>query len=166
MIDGAFALTDQDGHPVTPETYRGRWLLVFFGFTHCRLVCPRNLAKLSGVLDRLGAAADAVVPLYVTVDPERDTPERMKGWLGEHYPRFTGLTGDRASIDAARAGFRVFAQRRALPGDADGYDVPHSSMTYLVDPGGSYRTHFSETLDEETIAARMIQQLSVESSNA
>ena len=165
MIDVAFDLIDHDGRPVTPASYQGRWLLVFFGFTHCRVVCPRNLAKLSAALDRLGAAADAITPLYISVDPERDTLERMKAWLGEHYPRFTGLTGPKAASDAARAAFRVFAQRRALPGDADGYNVPHSALTYLVDPDGHYRTHFSETLDDRTVAERIL-QLNPEFTNA
>ena len=166
MIDVAFALTDHDGRAVAPTSYSGRWLLVFFGFTHCRIVCPRNLAKLSAVLGMLGDAAEAVVPLYVTVDPERDTPARMKAWLGEHYPRFTGLTGDQRAIDAARSGFRVFAQRRDSPGEADGYDVPHSSLTYLVDPAGRFRTHFSEVLDAPTIAGRLLHEFATEGSHA
>lgn len=166
MIDVAFDLIDHDGRPVTPRSYRGRWLLVFFGFTHCRVVCPRNLAKLSTVLDRLGAAAGAITPLYVSVDPERDTPGRMKAWLGECYPRFTGLTGTKAASDAARAGFRVFAERRALPDGEEGYDVPHSALTYLVDPDGRYRTHFSETLDDQTIAERIDQQINPELTHA
>ncbi len=166
MIDATFDLIDHHDRRVTPASYRGRWLLVFFGFTHCRVVCPRNLAKLSAVLDRLGAAADAIVPLYVSVDPERDTPERMEAWLGEHYPRFTGLTGTKAACDAARAGFRVFAERRALAEGGEGYDVPHSALTYLVDPDGRYRAHFSETLDEQTIAERIGQQINPELTHA
>jgi protein SCO1 len=166
MIDVAFALTDHDGYAVTPATYRGRWMLVFFGFTHCKVVCPRNLAKLSVVLEKLGKQAEKIVPLYVSVDPERDTPERMKSWLCEHYPCFTGLTGDKTAADEARAAFRVFAQRRELPDGEEGYDMPHTALTYLVDPEGQYRTHFGETLDANAIAERIIEQFHTESSDA
>jgi protein SCO1 len=162
MIDATFSLIDHCGRPVTAESYRGRWLLVFFGFTHCKVVCPRNLAKLTDVLDRLGEAATNLVPLYISVDPSRDTPERMRSWLGERYPRFTGLTGDQAAIDAVRAGFRVFAQRRDLPKGEEGYDVPHSALTFLIDRNGRYRSHFSEVLDAEAIVERIHQQLSAE----
>ncbi|MBN9036424.1 MAG: SCO family protein [Rhizobiales bacterium] len=150
MIEASFSLLDHDGRRVGPETYRGRWMLVFFGFTHCKVVCPRNLAKLSAMLDGLGPAADDIVPLYITVDPERDTPERMRTWLGEHYPRFTGLTGTREEIDAARRAFRVFAQRRpeTTPGD---YDVPHTAIAYLLDRDGRFRDHFPETRSEAEI---------------
>ena len=152
MIEVSFALTDHDGRAVTPASYRGRWLLIFFGFTHCKVVCPRNLSKLSTVLAMLGDAADEIVPLYISVDPARDTPERMKSWLGEHYPRFTGLTGHQTAVDAARAAFHVFAQRRD---GIEGYDVPHSAITYLVGPDGDFRTHFNEAVSADIIAARI-----------
>lgn len=166
MIDAAFNLTDDEGRTVTQATYEGRWLLVFFGFTNCKVICPRNLAKLSVVLERIGAHADLIVPLYITVDPDRDTPERMKTWLGEHFPRFTGLTGDRAAIDAVRLGFRVFAQRRVLPDGEDGYDVPHTALTFLIDPHGRYRAHFSESLDEQVIADRILGEFQAEGAHA
>jgi len=165
VIEVAFSLVDHEGRAVTPATYRGRWLLVFFGFTHCKVVCPRNLGKLSAVLEALGPDARSVLPLYVSVDPERDTPARMKGWLGENFPRFTGLTGSREAAEAARKAFRVFAARR--PG-ADGsvdYDVPHSAITYLVDPLGHFRDHFPETLDQAMIAERIAGHLSSEAAS-
>lgn len=166
MIDVGFALTDHDERPVDLSSYAGKWLLVFFGFTHCRMVCPRNLAKLSSVLEKLSAIANGIVPLYITVDPERDTPERMKDWLLDHYPRFTGLTGDRTSIDAARSQFRVFAERRASGDEAGGYDVPHSALTYLIGPDGEYRTHFNESVSDDEIAARIAGLMRPETSDA
>lgn len=162
MIDVAFSLIDHDGRAVTPASYRGRWLLIFFGFTHCKVVCPRNLSKLTDVLAMLGDGAERIVPLYISVDPARDTPERMKSWLGEHYPRFTGLTGDQIAIDAARAAFHVFAQRRDL---SAGYEVPHSAITYLVGADGHFRAHFNEVLSADAIAGRVAKQLQQYSDN-
>jgi protein SCO1/2 len=94
-VEAAFDLVDHHGEAVTADTYRGRWLLVFFGFTHCRVVCPRALRRLSAALDALGPLAGRLRPLYVSVDPERDTPEVMRAFLAEHDARITGLTGTR-----------------------------------------------------------------------
>jgi protein SCO1/2 len=93
FVPARFELIDHDGNPVTNESYLGRHALVFFGFTNCKAVCPRALGQLSSVLDELGDRANGIVPLYVTVDPERDSPEVMKAFLTENFPRFTGLTG-------------------------------------------------------------------------
>src|SRR5882762_1597942 len=93
-VGGSFQLVDHHGRAVTEASYHGRFALLFFGFTHCCVVCPRALTKLSGVLDALGPLADRVQPLYITVDPERDTPDVMRAFL-QAYPRFTGLTGSR-----------------------------------------------------------------------
>jgi protein SCO1/2 len=109
-IGGSFCLIDHDGHNVSDETYRGQYVLIFFGFTNCRVVCPRALTKLSAVLDSLGPLADRIRPIYVTVDPERDTPDAMRSFL-QSYPRFTGLTGSLEQIDRMKKAYRVFAQR-------------------------------------------------------
>lgn len=162
MIDASFSLVDQDGNPTTEQTYRGRWMLVYFGFTNCRVVCPRSLAKLSTALESLGSRSEQLVPLYITVDPDRDTPAVMKAWLGEHYPRFAGLTGTQDQVAAAKAAFRVFAQRKADAEDPDGYAVPHTAITYLIDPQGKYRAHFVDALDQGVIADRIMDILSEE----
>ena len=93
FVPARFDLIDHDGNHVTNERYVGKYVLVFFGFTHCKMVCPRALAKLSHVLDGLGEHAERITALYVTVDPERDTADVMKAFLTQHYSRFTGLTG-------------------------------------------------------------------------
>src|SRR5580700_5801408 len=111
----SFTLVDHDGRPVTEADFRGRFLLVYFGFTHCRVVCPRALARLSDTLSVLGDVAGRIQPLYITVDPVRDTPAMMKTYLEPRYPRFTGLTGTHEQIDAAKCTFRVFAERAADP---------------------------------------------------
>jgi protein SCO1 len=151
----AFALTDHHGRDVTDADYRGRFMLVYFGFTHCRAVCPRALTRLSEVLDRLGGRADRIAPLYITVDPARDSPAVMKAYLKERYPRFTGLTGAREQIDEAKRTFRVFAGRAADPDDPSGYATPHTALTYLVGPDGNYVAHFSDAISQDALAARL-----------
>lgn len=143
----SFEGIDHHGRTVTDASYRGKHLLVFFGFTHCKVVCPRALARLTRVLDSLGRLANELQALYVTVDPERDTPRVMQSYLEERAPRVIGLTGTRAQIDAAKRAFRVFARRVRGASDED-YDVPHTAITYLIDPSGRYRTHFSDAVSE------------------
>lgn len=151
----AFDLVDHHGTPVDAGSWAGAWLLVQFGFTSCRVVCPRALAKLTAALDELGDAAEQVRPLYVSVDPDRDTPEVMRAFLTASYPRFTGLTGTAEQVDAAKRAFRVFARRRADPEDPDGYAVPHTAITYLVDPAGRLAHHWPDTADASTIAEEL-----------
>jgi protein SCO1/2 len=154
-VGGAFNLVDHHGRAVGNATYLGRHALIFFGFTHCRVVCPRALGKLCRVLDDLGSLAERVQPLYVTVDPERDTPQVMRAFLEPSYPRFTGLTGSRERIDEAKAAFRVFARRVADPESAGGYAVPHTAIAYLLDESGAYVAHFHDALTENEIAERL-----------
>lgn len=149
-----FSLVDHRGTPVTQHSYRGRWQLVFFGFTHCKAVCPRALKRLSAALDDLAELADTVTPLYITVDPERDTPEVMADFL-RAYPRFTGLTGSADAIEEAKSAFGVFARRKEDPDSPDGYIVPHTAITYLISPDGEYAEHFSDALPESELAARL-----------
>ena len=153
-IGGSFCLIDHDGHNVSDETYRGQYTLIFFGFTNCGAVCPRALAKLSIVLDSLGPLAGRIRPLYVTVDPERDTPDAMRAFL-QSYPRFTGLTGSREQIDRIKKAFRVFAQRvDDLAGNGD-YAIPHTAITYVLDPKGRFVSRFTDALSAEEIASRL-----------
>lgn len=168
MVSGApvarFGLIDHHGRKVSEADFSGSFLLVYFGFTHCRVVCPRSLAKLSRVLDQLGEAASQLTALYVTVDPVRDTPEVMRAYLEEANPRFTGLTGAQEQIDAAKKAFRIFAERRADAEDPDGYVVPHSAISYLMAPDGSYCDHFTDAVEEEKIAERIRDALAKERS--
>ncbi|MGA0599222.1 SCO family protein [Caulobacter sp. KR2-114] len=158
-LGGAFQLTDHNGRTVTDRTFLGSCPLIFFGFTHCKVVCPENLGKLSRALGLMGPVAEQLQPLYVSVDPERDTPQVMRAFLQSRFPRFLGLTGDRAQVDAIKAAYKVYAAREAA--DADGaYDVPHTAMTFLMGEDGGYLTHFSDVATAEDIAARVMQILS------
>ena len=153
---GKFSLVDHHGHGVTDETYRGKYALIFFGFTHCKVVCPRALGKLTSVLDALGPLATKITPLYVTVDPERDSPEVMRKFLDRNYPKFIGLTGSPDQIEQAKKTFRVFARRTPDPADPQEYTVPHTAITYVLGPDGRYATHFTDAIDER----QMIEGLS------
>jgi protein SCO1 len=159
-IGGSFTLTDHDGNLVSEATYRGRYMMIFFGFTRCRKVCPETLGKMSRVLERLGEGAKAFAPLYITVDPERDDPDTMKAFLRAGFPRFTGLTGSPEQINATRAAFRVFAQKAADEDDAHGYAVPHSALVYITDREGRYLFHFNDGVQEEK-AVSMLTELPI-----
>ena len=154
-----FTLIDHHGSPVSERTYRGSWMVVFFGFTHCKVVCPRALRRLSDVLDALGEAAGQVRALYITVDPERDTPPVMAEFL-QGYPRFTGLTGPGGAVEDAKKAFRVFARRKADPADPDGYAVPHTAITYLISPDGAYADHFADAVPAADVTAGLRAHLS------
>jgi protein SCO1/2 len=154
----AFDLVDHHGTPVTAETYRGRWLMVQFGFTACRVVCPRALAKLDAALDGLRARP---VPLYVTVDPDRDSPDVLRTHLEAAHPRFTGLTGNPGQIERAKQAFQIFARRRPDAEDPDGYAVPHTAITHLVDPDGRRVAHWADTVPADRIAADLVARLAV-----
>jgi protein SCO1/2 len=152
-----FSLVDHFGRAVTEGNYRGRYMLLYFGFTHCRAVCPRALSRLSDALAMLGARASRIQPLYVTVDPERDSPAVMRTFLEQRFPRFTGLTGTHQQADAAKRTFRVFAEKAADPQDPGGYAMPHTALTYLVGPDGQYVAHFPDTIGAKQLAERLDQ---------
>ncbi len=154
-IQATYSLTDHHGREVTERTFVGRHQLIFFGFTHCEMVCPRALTKLTGVLAGLGPLNERLQPLYVTVDPERDTPEVMRAFLEEKYPAFLGLTGTPQECESARIAFKVFAEREANPDRPDDYAVPHSALTYVLDEEGRYVTHFLDVADAERVLTRL-----------
>jgi protein SCO1 len=156
MIGGHFSLLDHNGRRVDESTFRGQYVLLFFGFTHCRVVCPRALDRISRALELIGDRANRVQPLYVTVDPERDTAEVMKAFLEKTHPRFLGLTGTRGEIDAMKAAFKVFAARKEDAQEADGYVVPHTAFTFLLDAQGHYLAHFIDAGDAEELAQRLL----------
>jgi len=147
-----FALVDEDGAPVTDEDFAGRPMLVYFGYTHCPDVCPAALGVMSASLDELGADAAKVTPLFVTVDPERDTPARMKAHLA-FDPRIEGLTGEPEQVDAALENFRVYAERQEAPESAIGYLMDHVSLFYIVDANGEPTFALRDTSAPADVAA-------------
>jgi protein SCO1/2 len=153
-IGGPFALTDQDGHRVTQADMAGHPFLVFFGYTHCPDVCPTTLSDLSRVLDALGKTAP-VKALFVTVDPERDTPAVLKDYLSSFDPRITGLTGDPAAVAAAEKAYRVYA--RKVPGKDGNYSIDHTAVVYLMDADGRFVNALDLGQPPETVAATVKQ---------
>ncbi len=153
-IGGAFSLTDHHENPVTLDSYRGKLVLIFFGFTHCKQVCPRALSRISEALDLLRDEASLLHALYISVDPQRDTPPVMKEFLRQ-YPRLTGLTGSTEQIESVKQKFKVFAQRAEDADAEDGYVVPHTALTYLLGPDGAYLSHFSDAMTAHELATRL-----------
>ena len=150
-----FDLIDHNGARVTSADFRGKYVLVFFGFTNCEMVCPRALSRLTEVLKQLGPDSDNIQGLYVTVDPDRDTPAAMKRFLAERAPAFIGLTGTTEQIAAVADAFRVFARRVEDPAAPGGYRMPHTAITYFLGPDGQFITHFGDGVSGEVVTSRI-----------
>lgn len=133
-----FALTDHNGKPRTLADFKGKAVVVFFGFTHCPDVCPTTMAEMASVMQELGPQADKVQVLFITLDPERDTPELLSKYVPAFDPRFLGLVGDKAQTDKVAADFKVFFQK--VPGKEPGsYSMDHTAGSYVFDPQGRIR---------------------------
>lgn len=155
VITAEFSLVSHAGEPVTQENFRGQWLLIFFGFTHCPDVCPTTLNDISEVMDALGAKAREVQPLFVTVDPERDTPVAMAEYVSAFHPRIIGLTGSTQQVKQAAKNFRVYFQKVVQAEVADGYSMDHSTLLFLLNPDGGLETFFTYATPPEDIVARL-----------
>lgn len=152
QFTGEFALTDMNGRQVRTADFKDKVLVVYFGFATCPDVCPMALSRLSAALNELSDAERArLVPLFITVDPERDTPEALKSYLAFDQ-RITGLTGSPAEIDAARQAFKVYAKKRPLPQSALGYTMDHSSLFYVVDREGRPQIALRDSLTPQELA--------------
>lgn len=141
-IGGAFELTDQTGKAVTDETLKGKYRIVYFGFTYCPDICPTELQNISGALDAMGPDAAKFTPVFITIDPERDTPEVMGKYLTSFHPSFIGLTGTAEQVAKAAGAYRVFYSKEVPPDAPDAYTMNHSGYVYLMDCQGRYIRHF------------------------
>jgi protein SCO1/2 len=151
-VGGPFALVAPDGTAVTDRTYRGKWLIVYFGFTFCPNTCPTALMEIGSALEKLGGNAADVQALFITVDPLRDTPAVMGEYLQSFDPRIVGLTGSPAQIAAAAREYGVYyAPHRTGPG-VDDYVIDHSTYLYLMDPAGTFVRGFDANASGERIA--------------
>jgi protein SCO1 len=140
LIGGAFALEDGAGKTVSDQTLHGRPFLVYFGYTHCPDVCPTELARISDVLTQMG---DKPIPaLFITVDPERDSPKLMQEYVSSFNPAIVGLSGSPQAVEAAEKAYRVFARKGPLQADGD-YSMDHSSIVYLMDKNGAFVEAFN-----------------------
>ncbi len=156
MITTAFKLVDQSGKPVTEEDFRGRYLLIYFGFAYCPDICPFSLDMMTAALSKLPAPmADRIQPIFISLDPERDTPAELARYIQAFDPRFVALTGSVEAVQAAAQQFKVYFRKVSDPQSAGGYVIDHSSIIYLMDPQGAFVHHFTHQDTEQTIAAKL-----------
>lgn len=151
QLGGPFALTDQNGMRRTDEEFRGKYMLIFFGYTFCPDVCPTTLAVISAALDMMGQRAERIAPIFVSIDPERDTPETMKAYLSAYGNRWVGLTGTEDEIASIAKEYRVYY--RANKDEGTNYTVDHSGVVYLMKPDGTYLFNYSLSNSPDAMAA-------------
>src|SRR6266849_5586083 len=137
-IGGPFTLVSTNGENVTDQSFRGKWLLIFFGYTSCPDLCPTALANVSAALEKFGPDTSQLQPLFITVDPQRDTREVMADYLKSFDSRILGLTGTKNEIDKVIKEFHLFVAAEKSNSDENNYYVSHSSYIYLIDPRGSF----------------------------
>jgi protein SCO1 len=152
---GPFSLIDGSGATVTDQTYRGKWELVFFGYTYCPDLCPTTLNTISDALAALGPLADKVQPLFITIDPKRDTQAVMRDYVKNFDPRIVGLTGSPEAIAAVAKEYKIYYAVHRTGDGPDDYLMDHSGFVYLMDPAG----RFVRVLSGETAARTMADKL-------
>ena len=156
LFSGGFELTDHNGKSRSSNDFRGRFMMIFFGYTYCPTICPTNLQHMAQALDLLGKKADKVQPLFITIDPGRDTPEVLKDYVANFGTKILGLTGSEAQIRGVARSYRVH-RRKVVPdgSDPEDYLVDHSSLTLLIGPDGKFRTLFPHDTTGQVMAKRM-----------
>jgi protein SCO1/2 len=156
-IGGPFTLTDHTGKSVTDADFRGKYMLIYFGYTYCPDVCPTELGVMTQALDRLGPKSEQVQPIFITIDPDRDTVAHMKDYVSLFHPRLVGLTGTPEQVREAARAYRVYyAKAPQKDGKADDYLMDHSSFIYLMGPDGT----FVGVYPGGTTADKIVQDLS------
>ena len=150
-VGGPFQLVDQNAKPITDQDLKGQPFLVFFGFTHCPDVCPTTLFEVSEIMRKLGPDAERVRAVFITVDPERDTPQVLKDYLSSFDPRLMGLTGDVPPITAVAKAYRVYFKK--VPLDGGGYTMDHTAIVYLMDKDGRFVAPFNMKRRPDAAAA-------------
>ena len=156
-IGGPFRLIDQNGEPFSDTDLRGKSFLVFFGFTHCPDVCPTTLFDISEIMRNLGKDADRTAAVFITVDPERDTPEALKEYLSSFDPHVRGLSGDLADIAAVAKAYRVYY--RKVPLEGGDYTMDHTAIVYLMDKEGQFVSPFNMRRTADVAAAELRKHL-------
>lgn len=156
LIGGPFTLVDQNGVTVTDADFKGRFMLVYFGYTFCPDVCPTALTRNAEAMDLLGEEAEKVVPIFITIDPERDTVAHMKEYAKFFDPRLVALSGSEEQVKAAAKAYRVYYSKVKEEGAApDNYLMDHTAITFLMGPDGEFLQHFSHDATPEDMAERI-----------
>ena len=159
-IGGPFTLIDHNGRTVTERDFRGKLLLVHFGYTYCPDICPTSLSAMAETLDLLGPDGDKVVPLFISIDPRRDTPEQLKMYVAYFDPRLIGLTGTTEQVAAVAQAHRIYFTALSHKGsDAEDYLIDHTAIIYLMGRKGEFRAHFPYETPAAVIAARIRENL-------
>ncbi|WP_297560175.1 SCO family protein [Nitratireductor sp.] len=148
-----FELVDQDGNTITEAAFRDGPTVVFFGFTHCPEVCPTTLFELDGYLEELGEEGEEIEPYFVSIDPERDTPEVMKTYLSNFSDRITGITGDPEKVAAMAKGFSIYVRKVELEGDD--YTMDHTASILLLDSDGDFFGTIAYEENRDTAIAKL-----------
>ena len=156
-IGGPFTLVAADGKTVTDQAYRGKWLLIYFGYTFCPDACPTALNNISVALQKLGTGADRIEPLFITVDPKRDTVEVMADYLKSFDPRIVGLTGSREQTDNVAKAYRVYVAPQKSEGDD--YLVDHSAYFYVMDPQGKFVNVIAGDVPGDQMADKLLKMM-------
>lgn len=162
QVGGPFHLTDQTGKAVTEQDYHGRYMLIYFGYSFCPDVCPTTLGVMAEALQKLGSDSNRVVPIFITIDPERDTPKVLADYMKAFGPQFVGLTGSPAAIKDVEKEYRVYAVKRPLDpskGNAGGYGMDHSSVLYLMGPNGKLVSFYDEAISPDDLAKDLRQKI-------
>jgi len=154
-LEGGFNLIDETGQPVSQDSYTGKFRLVYFGFTFCPDVCPMQLEVVSRALDIAKISPDWLTTLFITLDPERDTPEDMAIYTDNFHKNIIGLTGSLDQIQQAAKAYKVYFQKVSDPETTGGYTVDHSSIVFLMGPDNNYRQHFTHRDSAEDIAEKI-----------
>ncbi len=164
LIGGPFSLVDTNGKRVTDRDFRGKLMLVFFGYSHCPDVCPTELQTMSEVMTKLGPEAGKVAPIFISVDPKRDTPDVLAAYMKNFDARITGLTGGQDEIASAAKAYRVYFRKTGETG-GDDYTVDHSAFVYLMDGEGRYFTHFSFSSAPDAMVAVIRKQIAADNAS-
>jgi protein SCO1/2 len=154
-IGGPFRLTDQNGVTVSSADYDGRYRLIYFGYSFCPDICPTSLEVISEAIAKLGRSRNRLVPLFITVDPERDTPKVLKDYLHAFNPRIVGLTGTPPQIAGVEKEFRIYARKHPLSNGV--YAVDHSSLIYLMGPDGRFIRFYDRSVSSDELARSIAQ---------
>ncbi len=151
-IGGPFSLIDQTAKRVTDKDFAGRYMLVFFGFTNCPDICPAGLQVMSAALEKLGSRADDVTPIFITLDPTQDTPQKLESYVKSFHPRLVALTGSESEVSSVAKAYRVFYQKVPDEKDSSRYGIDHSAIYYLMGKDGALVAPIPYTTDVDALA--------------
>jgi cytochrome oxidase Cu insertion factor (SCO1/SenC/PrrC family) len=159
LIGGPFTMVNQKAETVTDKTYLGKPMLLFFGFTFCPDICPTELQVMAAALAELGTSGADIQPVFVTIDPARDTPEVLAAYVSNFGERFTGLTGTPKQVAEMAQTYRVFYAKQENKADPNNYQMDHSAIIYLMGSDGKFLKHFSYSTDAKALAQGLKQAL-------